>query len=103
MYQENIVTNEGLCTKDEIDDEISKYRQSLEDALTEVNNNLYKIEPRNTYLTKQWSTMTIASNTERSYWSTGCNLDLLKFVGIKSITVPDGFVSFFSKHEWQFY
>lgn len=96
LYEDKIVGNEGLCSKEEISDEISKYRQYLEDALAEVNNGTFKIEQRNTYLQKQWSSMSIASNTERSYWSTGCNVDLLKFVGAKSISTPDGFVRSFS-------
>ena len=98
IYEEKIVEKEKLCDKNEISEEINKYRQLLEDALAEVNNGNYKIEPRNTYLQKQWSSMTVASNTQRTSWNTGCDIDLLKYVGVKSVTTPTDFVSFDKKN-----
>ena len=92
-YLDEIVKNEKLCSKEEIDAEVSKYKQYLEDALNEVNTGKYKIEPRNTYLQKQWSSMTIASHLERTYWNTGCDIDLLRYVGAKSVSTPSDFVS----------
>jgi probable 2-oxoglutarate dehydrogenase E1 component DHKTD1 len=97
-YEENIVNIEGLCSKDELNNDINHYRQSLEDALTEVNTGKYKIEPRNTYLQKQWSAMTKSSHTERSHWATGCEIDLLKYVGTKSVSIPNDFVSLTFKY-----
>ena len=35
--------------------------------------------------------MNLASNQEKSTWNTGCNLDLLKYVGVKSVTYPKDF------------
>jgi probable 2-oxoglutarate dehydrogenase E1 component DHKTD1 len=91
LYKESLVS-ENLIDENELVDELKAYRASLDDALASVLNGTYAIEPRNTYLTKQWSSMTRASGTHRTYWDTGCPIDLLKHVGLKSVCVPNEIV-----------
>lgn len=43
------------------------------------------------HLQRQWSEM-IQATANRTQWNTGLNADLLKYVGMKSVAVPDGFV-----------
>lgn len=91
-YQQKIVEHEKLVEKSALDSEVANFRGVLDKSLEKVLNGSYKIEPRNVYLNKQWSSMTIASQKERTKWNTGCNLDLLKYVGVKSVSYPEDFV-----------
>jgi probable 2-oxoglutarate dehydrogenase E1 component DHKTD1 len=91
-YEKLLVEQEKLLDKKELHDEVGKFKTSLDDALNNVLNGTYKIAPRNTYLNKQWSTMNLASNKERTNWNTGCNVDLLKYIGVKSVDYPKDFV-----------
>lgn len=82
--------------KSELQRETSQFKSMLEGALDKVNKGEYSFEERNTYLKKSWSTMNVASYTDRTYWSTGCSLDLLKYIGVKSVTYPSDFVISFN-------
>ena len=44
-------------------------------------------------LQKQWTGYRQGSG-EITVWDTGVNVDLLKYVGAKSVTLPEDFVSF---------
>ena len=83
-----ILINEKLISANSLEQEIKDFETWLGEALSKVETNNYKFETKNTYLNKQWSEMKLSSNNERSTWNTGCNLDLLKFVGVKSVSYP---------------
>ena len=101
-YEKTLVDEEKLVDKKQLSKEIGKFRSKLDDSLNNVLNGTYKIEPRNTYLNKKWSIMNLASNKERTSWNTGCNIDLLKYIGAKSVNYPKDFVIFFAKY-WCFF
>jgi 2-oxoglutarate dehydrogenase complex dehydrogenase (E1) component-like enzyme len=92
FYQDKLVNQEKIIEKDKLDAEINQFKAILDDSLNQVVNSTYKIEPRNTYLNKKWASMNLASTKERTKWNTGCNIDLLKFIGLKSVKIPDNFV-----------
>lgn len=89
---EKKLLDQNVAQKEALSKEISDYKQWLEDAFNQVVNSQYKIEPRNTYLNKQWANMSVPSNTERTYWNTGFSSDLLKYIGVKSVTYPENMV-----------
>ena len=91
-YQEKLVS-ENLLQKSEIDDDVSQFKKQLEDSFAQVET--YKIEPRNTYLRKQWSGMILPATDQITKWDTGVNEEFLKHVGTKSVEYPKDFVSRF--------
>lgn len=92
LYKNKLVDQEGVANKDEVQADAAKFKSVLEEALEQVNKGTYSFEDRNTYLRKNWSNMNVASSKERTFWSTGCNLDLLKYIGVKSVSYPSDFV-----------
>ncbi|RNA23119.1 putative 2-oxoglutarate dehydrogenase E1 component DHKTD1 mitochondrial [Brachionus plicatilis] len=90
MYKK-ILLDENLADSGSVELEVKNFESMLAEALSKVEKNNYKFEPRNTYLNGQWSDMRLSSNNERSTWNTGCSLDLLRFVGVKSVSLPDDF------------
>ena len=47
--------------------------------------------PPRAHLHSQWSDIHPASSTNSTVWNTGLSLDLLKDIGTKSVSLPDGF------------
>jgi probable 2-oxoglutarate dehydrogenase E1 component DHKTD1 len=93
LYEEKLVNEEKVVEKSEIKAEAVRFRSVLDESLNKVLNNTYKLEDRNTFLRKQWANMSVASFTERTTWDTGCDMGLLKYVGVKSVSYPKDFVS----------
>ena len=93
LYEEKLINEDSLVRKKQVDEKAQLFQNSLNDALLEVTQSAYKIESRNTYLNKHWSSMRIASSDECTSWPTGCNIDFLKNVGLKSVAYPADFVS----------
>jgi 2-oxoglutarate dehydrogenase complex dehydrogenase (E1) component-like enzyme len=93
LYREHLLTTEFLNAEQKIEDEVANFRQRLDDSLEQVNKKTYTIFPRNTYLKGQWAHMNTPSETNISQWATGCEQEFLKFVGIKSVSFPEKFVS----------
>lgn len=93
LYAEKLLNEENIGNKEEIESDVNKFRNLLEESLNEVTSGKYKIESRNTYLNGQWLSMNKASFSERTNWNTGCDIGLLKFVGAKSVEIPNNFVS----------
>jgi probable 2-oxoglutarate dehydrogenase E1 component DHKTD1 len=91
MYEKTLVEEEKLIDKSKLHEEIDLFRASLEAALRNVTEGGYTIKPRNTYLQKQWSQMTLASSDQRTEWYTGCSSSLLKYIGAKSVEYPKEF------------
>lgn len=95
-YESELMGNEEFQKeKKTIENELAEFRALLDKSLEQVNNSTYKIEQRNTYLSKQWSSIRAPSEKERTYWNTGFNLQMLKEIGVKSTKYPDGFVCLF--------
>ena len=92
IYEKNIVEQEKLIEKKAIQQEVARFKTTLEESLNNVLNGTYKIQPRNTYLNKKWAAMNLASSKERSSWNTGCSVDFLKYIGVKSVHYPKDFV-----------
>lgn len=91
-YEKELYQSDELKKdKSTVDFEINQFKANLDSSYQKVMNSTYKIEPRNTYLKKQWSNMSIASNKERTYWSTGFDRNMLKQIGYKSVQYPEGF------------
>lgn len=93
LYKEHLFSSELLNSEQKIEDDVANFRLLLDDSLEQVSKKTYAIFPRNTYLTKQWSHMNLPSETNISKWTTGCDEGFLKYVGTKSVTVPENFVS----------
>ncbi len=94
MYKEQLTAAPAcLIEPSVVDHAVNEFKASLDEALEQVNKNSYEIKTRNTYLTKKWSHMTVPSETSVSDWTTGCDTGLLKFIGNKSVTYPQDFVS----------
>lgn len=92
-YQSSNSNELSSDDKAAVERELKAFQAELNQALEEVNAGKYKIEPRNTYLQKQWESMRPSSNKERTYWPSGFNVPLLQQIGLKSVKYPDGFVS----------
>lgn len=50
------------------------------------------VEPRHSYLKRAWSDMNLPSTKSISKWDTGCNAELLRFIGNRSVSYPENFV-----------
>ena len=92
LYERKLVDQEKLVQKEELDKELLDFKSCLNESLQKVLNDNYKIEERNTYLNKgEWSKMQVASCTDRTAWSTGCDANFLKYIGVRSVAVPSEF------------
>jgi probable 2-oxoglutarate dehydrogenase E1 component DHKTD1 len=92
IYEEKLVNEDKLVSKKRVDEKAQLFQDSLQEALLQVTQSAYKIESRNTYLNKQWVNMRIAPNDQCTSWSTGCDMDFLKNVGLNSVSYPHDFV-----------
>jgi probable 2-oxoglutarate dehydrogenase E1 component DHKTD1 len=50
LYEKELVEKEKSVEKEQIAQEVTKFRTNLEDSLNKVNNSQYQIEPKNMYL-----------------------------------------------------
>ncbi len=91
LYKEKIAS-EILVEQEKLDTHVKQFRDQLDDALNKVNTSNYEIKPRATYLNKAWSHMNMPSNKSVSVWDTGFNMDMLRFIGHRSVAFPDQFV-----------
>uniref|UniRef100_A0A0C9RMD5 CG1544 protein n=1 Tax=Fopius arisanus TaxID=64838 RepID=A0A0C9RMD5_9HYME len=75
----------GLYTKDQTEEIISKHTTVLANALKQVDNYV----PQPSYFTHRWAGFQQAQSSLTS-WDTGVDLELLKYVIKKSVTVEEG-------------
>ncbi|XP_040199327.1 probable 2-oxoglutarate dehydrogenase E1 component DHKTD1, mitochondrial isoform X1 [Rana temporaria] len=85
VYSERLIS-EGLLAEDEISDIKTSYYAKLNDHL--ANMTLYTPPPIN--LQDHWSEM-VEPSARITTWDTGVPADLLKFIGAKSVEVPEEF------------
>jgi len=71
---------------EEIEKNVQKFRQDLEEQFKMAG----EYQPKAPHLERQWSGM-IQAKPIRSQWNTGLNVDLLKYIGAKSVEVPQDF------------
>ncbi|XP_056429296.1 2-oxoadipate dehydrogenase complex component E1 [Hyla sarda] len=83
VYAENLVSD-GLLTTEEVENIKSSYYTKFNDHL--ANMTLYTPPPTN--LQANWSEM-VEPGARITTWDTGVPADLLKFIGAKSVEVPE--------------
>ena len=93
LYKEKLAA-ESEIDQEAVNNDVGKFRASLDEALDKVLKSNYTIESRNTYLNGNWAHMNLPSTKSLADWSTGCSIDFLKFVGVRSVACPSDFVSF---------
>ncbi|CAF0997885.1 unnamed protein product [Adineta steineri] len=70
----------------ELDEKIKIFRNTLEEQFSIAD----KYQPKAPHLERQWSDMIQAKPT-RAQWNTGLDGNLLKYIGVKSVLVPEEF------------
>lgn len=88
QYQEQLETL-NVIKKEECETIKTKHTSWLNDALKQTDN----FVPQPTYFTHRWSGFSQAKSTLTS-WDTGVDLDLLRFIIRKSVTLKDDVVIF---------
>lgn len=80
---------EGIITTEQI----SKIEANHIEHLTNEYNNVDSYEPDAYYFKNQWSGIQQATNSI-TYWDTGLDYSILKYIGEKSVDYPKDFVRF---------
>ncbi|XP_074656745.1 2-oxoadipate dehydrogenase complex component E1-like isoform X2 [Tubulanus polymorphus] len=83
LYSEKIV-HENLCDGEELQSYVKDWQEQLNNEIKKMDN----YTPKANHLEAQWKGLVQAPNTI-SRWDTGVPTDLLKYVGAKSVAVPD--------------
>ncbi|XP_045318898.1 probable 2-oxoglutarate dehydrogenase E1 component DHKTD1, mitochondrial isoform X2 [Leopardus geoffroyi] len=83
-YAEHLISN-GLMTEEEVSDIKTSYYAKLNDHLT----NMAHYSPSATNLQAHWQGL-VQPEASITTWNTGVPLDLLRFIGGKSVEVPEG-------------
>ncbi|KAK7480383.1 hypothetical protein BaRGS_00028430 [Batillaria attramentaria] len=79
----------GVCDKSVLDTTVQEWTSQLADNLAQVDTAV----PKAFHLQGKWSGLSQASDDKVTVWDTGVDLDTLKFVGAKSVEVPEDFKS----------
>lgn len=80
--------DEGVMTKEEIDDVLKKQFDFYNEELLSVD----KYQPEKAYFEKQWDGF-MQAPSEITIWDTGVTWDLLSYIGRNSVHHPPEFVS----------
>ncbi|GFN82336.1 hypothetical protein PoB_000884200 [Plakobranchus ocellatus] len=83
LYAKQIVSA-GLCEESDLSEVVQQFNVYLSEHLEKVPSH----ENKPFHLQDQWSSFVQAGNSITT-WDTGVSVDLLKFIGSKSVTVPD--------------
>lgn len=83
IYAKNVVS-EGLVEQEQLDGMVKAWNTTLADNMSMVDS----FVPQRFDLQQQWSQMVQAGDVV-TLWDTGVSVDLLKFIGQKSVTCPD--------------
>lgn len=83
VFAKNVV-EKGYCTQEELDNSVKEWREVLDKNFAQVDSYV----PEQYHLLSQWSGCIQATNAN-THWDTGVNVDLLKFIGVKSVETPD--------------
>ncbi|PVD25710.1 hypothetical protein C0Q70_13370 [Pomacea canaliculata] len=85
-YAQQIVS-EGLCDRSMLDASVHEWNKELLNNLSQVDSYV----PQAQHLKKQWSGLEQASGHTVTTWDTGIDVNVLKFVGVKSVAAPTDF------------
>jgi len=85
MYADLLV-NEGVMSKEEVGEIVTEYSEWLNGTLKSMDTYV----PQETFLQKHWSEIQQAEAAVTA-WDTGTHLDILRYVGEKSVVYPQGF------------
>jgi probable 2-oxoglutarate dehydrogenase E1 component DHKTD1 len=85
MYADLLV-NEGVMSKEEVGETVAEYSEWLNGILKSMDTYV----PQETFLQKHWSGIQQAEAAVTG-WDTGTHLDILRYVGEKSVAYPQGF------------
>jgi 2-oxoglutarate dehydrogenase complex dehydrogenase (E1) component-like enzyme len=88
MSKCELLTFLGVLTRDDVSQVVSAHSAYLNSQLDLVDS----YSPKKRWLNGKWSKVKQA-NTSVGKWETGVPLDLLKYVGAKSVAYPENFVS----------
>ncbi|GFG30109.1 hypothetical protein Cfor_07750 [Coptotermes formosanus] len=85
MYADLLV-NEGVMTKEEVEGIVAEHSEWLNGILKSMDTYI----PQESFLQKHWSGIQQA-DAAVTVWDTGTHLDLLRYVGMKSVAYPKEF------------
>ncbi|XP_048733031.1 2-oxoadipate dehydrogenase complex component E1-like [Ostrea edulis] len=80
----NLIVSEGLCERETLDNSVRAWNASLTEHMSQVDS----FTPQRFDLQKQWKEMEQPGDVV-THWDTGVTVDLLKFIGQKSVTCSD--------------
>uniref|UniRef100_A0A7M5XIJ9 Transketolase-like pyrimidine-binding domain-containing protein n=1 Tax=Clytia hemisphaerica TaxID=252671 RepID=A0A7M5XIJ9_9CNID len=87
LYKKKLI-QDGVVTETEIESIESEYYALLDEQLKDADR---QVEPAWKPFEDNWKGIQQASHQSASTWDTGCDIDLLKFVGARSTCFPDQF------------
>ena len=89
MYRkvQEFYAKESSNVNDEVEKKIQRFRQELEEQFAHAD----QYQPKAPHLERQWSGM-IQAKSSRTQWNTGLDANLLKYIGMKSVEIPEEFV-----------
>ncbi|KAL8589860.1 hypothetical protein ACOMHN_020863 [Nucella lapillus] len=85
-YAQRLVSG-GVCEQSDLDSSVQQWTSHLADQLAKADSHV----PEPFHLGKQWAGYVQASDNTVASWDTGVPLDILKYLGAKSVQVPEGF------------
>ncbi|KAK3092434.1 hypothetical protein FSP39_002811 [Pinctada imbricata] len=85
IYADKVVSD-GLCEKKDLSQVVQDWNKNLNQDLSKAESHV----PKPFHLHDQWSGIIQAPDAV-SAWDTGVSIDVLKYVGARSVTVPNGF------------
>ncbi|XP_069689764.1 2-oxoadipate dehydrogenase complex component E1 isoform X2 [Periplaneta americana] len=87
IYSDSLV-EEGVMTKEDVDVIVAEYTSWLNNILKTSDSYI----PQETFLRKHWAGIHQADSAI-TVWDTGVELDILRYVGKRSVTYPEKFVA----------
>ncbi|KAK7103395.1 2-oxoadipate dehydrogenase complex component E1-like [Littorina saxatilis] len=83
----NTLVSGGVCEQSALDTSVQEWNTKLAADMAKADSHV----PQPFHLGQQWSGLVQASDDTVTAWDTGVPLDILKFVGVKSVDVPVDF------------
>ncbi|ESO94167.1 hypothetical protein LOTGIDRAFT_215641 [Lottia gigantea] len=80
--------NDGICNKTDLEESVKQWNNKLQSDMTQVDS--YVIKPY--HLLEDWSGMKQAGDNI-TRWDTGVAMETLKFIGAKSVEIPENWKS----------
>ncbi|ESO02643.1 hypothetical protein HELRODRAFT_106795 [Helobdella robusta] len=82
----DLLVREKVCTRDDLTSDVAKWNEYLSEQLKLIDTHI----PKANHLTRQWGGMSKSTN-QITVWDTGVDIDDLKYIGAKSVTLPPNF------------